>query len=114
MKITRRRVLGLFAGLSVAIGAPIAWLSHMKTYSGPVSDHFDGTRFFDPDGVPPRSPVDLMRWQFGSRQQRAAWPDWAPSPCADAPPARVDGARARLSFVGHASWLVQTAGLNIL
>ncbi len=23
----------------------------MKTYAGPVSDHFDGTHFFDPDGV---------------------------------------------------------------
>ena len=30
------------------------------------------------------------------------------------PPARVDGDKVRLSFVGHASWLIQTAGLNIL
>ena len=28
--------------------------------------------------------------------------------------ARVDGDKVRLSFVGHASWLIQTAGLNIL
>ena len=27
---------------------------------------------------------------------------------------RVDGDKVRLSFVGHASWLIQTAGLNIL
>ena len=27
----------------------------MKTYSGPVSDHFDGTHFFDPDGAPPKA-----------------------------------------------------------
>jgi L-ascorbate metabolism protein UlaG (beta-lactamase superfamily) len=114
MKITRRRVLGFFAGLGTAIGAPTIWLSRMKTYSGPVSDHFDGTRFFDPDGVPPRSLVDLLRWQFGSKGQRAVWPDWAPSPYSDIPPARVDGSKVRLSFVGHASWLVQTAGLNIL
>jgi L-ascorbate metabolism protein UlaG (beta-lactamase superfamily) len=86
----------------------------MKTYSGPPSDHFDGERFFDPDGVPPRSLGEVLRWQFGGNRKRAAWPDWAPSPHADTPPARVDGGKARLSFVGHASWLVQTAGLNIL
>ena len=37
----------------------------MKTYAGPVSDHFDGTHFFDPDGAPPKSLGDVLRWQFG-------------------------------------------------
>lgn len=37
-----------------------------------------------------------------------------PSPHADTPPPGVDGDKVRLSFVGHASWLIQTAGLNIL
>jgi L-ascorbate metabolism protein UlaG (beta-lactamase superfamily) len=86
----------------------------MKTYSGPPSDHFDGERFFDPDGVPPKSLADVLRWQFGGNRQRAAWPEWAPSPRADTPPERVDGEKVRLSFVGHASWLIQTSGLNIL
>jgi len=84
-----------------------------KTYSGPPSDHFDGRQFFDPDGVPPKSLRDVLRWQFGDRQ-RQAWPEWAPSPHADTPPARVEGDKVRLSFVGHVSWLIQTAGLNIL
>ena len=90
------------------------WASRMKTYDGPVSDHFDGEHFFDPDGVPPRSLAEVLRWQFGSDRQRAAWPEWAPSPYADTPPPRVDGDKVRLCFVGHASWLIQTAGLNIL
>jgi len=88
--------------------------SFKKTHSGPVSDHFDGKQFFDPDGAPPKSLAEVLRWQFGRGRQRQAWPKWAPSPHADAPPARVDGGKARLSFVGHVSWLVQTAGLNIL
>jgi L-ascorbate metabolism protein UlaG (beta-lactamase superfamily) len=86
----------------------------MKTYSGPVSDHFDGERFFDPDGVPPKSLSHLLRWQFGRGRQRAAWPDWAPSPHADRPPPRVSGDKVRLCFIGHASWLIQTSELNIL
>jgi len=86
----------------------------MKTYSGPVSDHFDGERFFDPDGAPPKSLGQVLRWQFGRGRKRATWPEWAPSPHADTPPPRVDGDRVRFSFVGHASWLIQAAGLNIL
>jgi L-ascorbate metabolism protein UlaG (beta-lactamase superfamily) len=86
----------------------------MKPYSRPLSDHFDGTHFFDPDGAPPKSLREVLRWQFGSNRQRQAWPAWAPSPYADTPPPRVTGDSVRLCFVGHASWLIQTAGLNIL
>lgn len=86
----------------------------MKTYDGPASDHFNGLHFFDPDGAPPRSLGEVLRWQFGTGRKRATWPDWAPSPHADTPPERVDGDKVRLSFVGHASWLIQAGGLNIL
>jgi L-ascorbate metabolism protein UlaG (beta-lactamase superfamily) len=89
-------------------------MSLMKTYSGPVSDHFDGERFFDPDGVPPKSLGQVLRWQFGRGRKRTTWPEWVPSPHADTPPARVEGDTVRLSFVGHVSWLIQAAGLNIL
>jgi L-ascorbate metabolism protein UlaG (beta-lactamase superfamily) len=81
-----------------------------------VSDHFDGARFFDPEGAAPRSRADLLRWMVGSRWggTRAKWPAWAPSPYVDHPPPRVDDASWRICYVGHASWLVQTAGLNVL
>ena len=83
-------------------------------YDGPISDHFDGKQFFDPDGVPPKSLGEVLRWQFGRDRQRQTWPEWVPSPHADTPPPRVDGGKVRLSFVGHVSWLIQTSGLNIL
>jgi hypothetical protein len=80
-----------------------------RYYSGPISDHFDGERFFDPHGVPPRSRRELNRWLVDRywRGTKANWPVWAPSPYADRPPPRVDGAGCRIS-------LLQTAGLNIL
>ena len=85
-----------------------------RYYNGPVSDHFDGERFYDRRGVAPRSRGELLRWLLNRRTTRAKWPVWAPSPYADRPPKRVEGSAWRLSYVGHASWFVQTAGLNIL
>ena len=113
MPITRRRLLGYFAGAAATIGVPTVWISRVKGYDGPISDHFDGERFFDRDGMPPKSLAEVLRWQLGERQ-RAVWPEWVVNEHADRPPPRVEGNRARLSYVGHASWLIQTAGLNIL
>jgi len=87
-----------------------------RYYTGPRSDHFDGERFFNPHGAPPRRRRDLLRWLIGSRRRgtRAQWPAWAPSPFVDRPPPRVDGSAWRIAYVGHASWLLQTAGRNLL
>ncbi len=87
-----------------------------RYYNGPVSDHFDGERFFDAYGVPPKGRHDLLRWLIDRywRGTKAKWPSWAPSPYAERPPARVEGADWRICYVGHASFLIQTAGLNML
>jgi len=110
--ISRRKLFTLAGGVAAAVGLSSFWALRMTSYQGPVTDHFDGTRFFDPDGVPPKSWLDVLRWRFNHKP--AAWPDWAPSPFADIPPPRISGAGVRLSYVGHASWLIQTGGLNIL
>ncbi|MBR0821031.1 MBL fold metallo-hydrolase [Bradyrhizobium liaoningense] len=114
MPMTRRRLLGLLAGGAALVGVPSLWISRMKNYDGPVSDHFDGLHFFDPDGAPPRALGEVFRWQFGGGRKRETWPEWVPNSHADTPPARVEGDKVRLSFVGHASWLIQGGGLNIL
>ncbi len=112
MKITRRRAFGLLAGAAAAIGGGSIWASLMKTYAGPISDHFDGTRFHDPDGSTLKNPLHILKWVLDPN--RPKWPDWVPSPYSDTPPPQVEGDKARFSYVGHASWLVQTASLNIL
>src|SRR6202165_2486845 len=75
MNLTRRRLLTVLAGAAAAVGVPSIWMSRMKTYDGPVSDHFDGLQFFDPDGVPPKSLGEALRWQFGGDRERAIWPE---------------------------------------
>src|SRR4051812_33139166 len=113
MKITRRSIFLSVTGLAAALGGGAAARSAAsRYYSGPVSDHFDGMRFFDPHGSAPKKFTDLLRWY--SEGGRSKWPDWIPNPASDTPPPRVDGTAWRFSYVGHASLLLQTAGLNIL
>ena len=81
-------------------------------YSGPVSDHFDGTRFFFPGHPTERSRLDFLKWQFGGGP-RPPWPTESPG-FRDMPPQRVRGATLRVCFVGHATVLIQTQEVNIL
>lgn len=88
-------------------------MSRNPYYDGPVSGHFDGARFRNPQGEAPRGFADLLRWQFSGGRKR--WPPAWPSPHPPArPDSRVDGTALRLTMVGHATLLIQTAGLNIL
>lgn len=82
-------------------------------YSGPLSDHFDGTRFFNPDRrAEPRGLGDVLKWRLtGARQN---WPYPYPSPFAGARPLGLAPVGMRAIFVGHATFLLQIGGLSIL
>jgi L-ascorbate metabolism protein UlaG (beta-lactamase superfamily) len=87
-------------------------MTRNRYYAGPRSPHFDGSRFFNAGGPDDRGLGDLLRWRLG--EKRAPWPRNYPSPFADRPPARVEGGALRVVALGHASFLIQTRGLNIL
>jgi L-ascorbate metabolism protein UlaG (beta-lactamase superfamily) len=83
-------------------------------YRGPPSDHFDGERFFNP-GSPPHPNGTPQRFlnRLLHDDRKAAWPDRVPVR-QTLPARRVDGAEMRVTWIGHATVLIQTAGINIL
>ena len=87
-------------------------MTRNRYYAGPASDHFDGSRFFQAGGARDRSVADLLRWRLGGAG--APWPKSRPSLFRDRPSARVEGGALRVVALGHASFLIQTRGLNLL
>ena len=74
-----------------------------------TSDHFDGSRFRNPSGEPPQPFSAVPRMLL---EPRARWParvDQAPQR-----PLPLDGAAAAVTFIGHSTFLIQTAAGNIL
>jgi len=73
------------------------------------SDHFDGTRFFNPAGVAqqPFSAVPRML-----REPATAWPAHVDEPAAT--PVPLGDALVVVTFIGHSTFLIQTAAGNIL
>ena len=98
--------------VSAIIDPDIPAMPRNRYYTGPVSDHFDGTRFFVPGAPPPdKTLADL--WRFW-RTPAAVWPTSVAVAPPVVPSPRVDGPHLRVTSIGHASHLVQTAGLNLL
>lgn len=82
------------------------------SYQGLVSNHFDGQRFFNPGKPLNKSFGAFLSWRMTA--ERGYWPEYSELLTYDQPPERVYGDLLRVSWVGHATVLIQTQGLNIL
>jgi L-ascorbate metabolism protein UlaG (beta-lactamase superfamily) len=77
----------------------------------PVSDHYDGERFFNPyENARPLG--DVIKWM--RTRQRTPWPSRVPIAPHDPPPARVEPGRVAVTFIGHSTFLLRTATTVIL
>ena len=75
---TRRRLFAGFAAVGAVAGVFGIRTASARYYDGPVSDHFDGTRFFDPYSSPPKSLATLFRWYMG--REKSEWPELGAEP----------------------------------
>ncbi len=80
-------------------------------YRGPLTDHFDGERFHNQVPTEHEGPGAVLKWM--ATRKKGPWKrqDTEPGP---KPPERVTGKTIRVTLVGHATLLVQMAGLNLL
>ena len=74
-----------------------------------MSDHFDGGRFFNPSGMPLQPFTAVPRMLL---ERRTPWPAHVDGPACRPPD--LDGAAAVVTFIGHATFLIQTPAGNIL
>lgn len=83
-------------------------------YLGPHSDHFDGKRFHNYVRFRDQQIEDALR-RLGREVsgRRGRWPKWE-TVTTDVPPRRVGIGTLRVTFVNHATVLIQMDSLNIL
>lgn len=99
-------------GFKVAVWAIcfLLFSSCSPHYQGPVSDHFDGDRFFNK--APDHSFTDMVKWWW--EMETIEWPAWVEDLTQPPPVDQVTGKQIRVTYINHATVLIQVDGLNIL
>ncbi len=100
----------------VAVAARLEWGSPMTEAGMTVPTQspapFDGRHFHNGSGIGPHGFSAVLRWLLTRRRQ--PWPDAVAATIAAKPQDRVGDGAIRATVIGHATVLIQVAGLNIL
>lgn len=104
-------LVSIVLGVGCALSAP--------TWRGAPNGHFDGQKFVSPDA--PRRQASfgsldglgaLLKWQKES--VRGPWKAYREEPYGAPPPREVPAGAMRVTFINHATTLIQLDGVNVL
>ncbi len=112
MKRKKSQLINLIFFLVIAAAISSCCSFDGSRYTGSVSDHFDGKHFHNQDSGTERSFWDFLEWQLTS--SKGDWSDWWADPPGPKPTDRVYGDTLIVTFINHATVLLQTNGINIL
>jgi L-ascorbate metabolism protein UlaG (beta-lactamase superfamily) len=80
-------------------------------YKGPITDHFDGKKFFTPNGKAPAGLGDVLKWV--SNRKVGPWKENL-SEAYGVRPLTHEKDNIRITFINHSTFLIQVDGVNIL
>lgn len=103
-------VIALIPVSVISIGRLIA----APRYQGPVSDHFNGKIFFNPNGQKSKELGDALKWQSSKREKKQPWIAPKDFQYGEKPVEKVENGALKVTFIGHSTVLIQFDGLNIL
>lgn len=78
----------------------------------PFPRHFDGKRFFNPDGRQAAGFLAALRWKLTTRPEPS--PSFVSDVVPTKPPGHIEGDGLRITLVNHSTVLLQQSGSHIL
>jgi L-ascorbate metabolism protein UlaG (beta-lactamase superfamily) len=105
-----KKILILIPILLILILSVFAIRGSIPMYQGPVSDHFNGTHFFDKEHD--HTFIDMLKWLW--EMKTVEWPEWINDPPQPKPVAYVNDGHVKITYINHATILIQMDSLNIL
>lgn len=83
-----------------------------NSYYGPISDHFDGKKFFNPGHPSRKSNLTMLRWWWYRNQ--AKWPLHVENKPHPKITTTIPSDKVKITFINHATVLIQTNQFNLL
>lgn len=102
----------LYLVLTCCLSVLIAGCVAGPVFEGEQMDNFDGNVFINRAPMK-KGAMDILSLGWGSLTKAKQWPKWIESTAAEPPPFRVTEG-IRVTYINHATTLIQVSGLNIL
>ncbi|MBR5522863.1 MAG: MBL fold metallo-hydrolase [Akkermansia sp.] len=108
----------LGVGALAAAGKGVDWLlprtlCRAGEWQGPITDHFDGTYFYNPEPQLPMGTREALRW-LTDRKSKGYYPKVERNNHTPKLAPQVTGRNWEITMVNHSTMLIRVHGLNIL